>query len=134
VTSRSSRIRSRSRSLTAAVARYAYSYSASVTGLPSRPERWSLRRRPLPLPPGSYSGDAPGLGTFLGNEYASTNTAVVQVMETILAAATAQAKTQAQASSPGGKTVIVNYYGTQNPTPEQEQAMLSKLSAAVGVS
>ena len=81
---------------------------------------------------GSYSGDAPGLGSFLTSNYNNTNAMLVQTMENVVAAAVASAQ-----GSGGGSAkapIILNFNGTQMPTAEQRQAIMTELSALVGIS
>jgi hypothetical protein len=82
---------------------------------------------------GSYSGDAAGLGSFLAGNYNSTNTMLIQAVENAMAGAISSA----QGGEGGGSAkapIIVNFNGTQYPTAEQQQALMTQLSALVGVS
>lgn len=80
---------------------------------------------------GGYSGGLGGLGTWTGMQYAGLTSQVTAQMEAMLAAAIA-------AKAPPGSTasgpIIVNFNGSSYPTPEQQAATLSRLSAAVGMS
>ena len=81
---------------------------------------------------GSYSGDAAGLGSFLAGNYSSTNSMLIQAVENAMAASIASA--QSSGSGSAKAPVIVNFNGTQYPTAEQQQALMTQLSALVGVS
>ena len=76
--------------------------------------------------------DLPGLGGWIGAEYTNTQNALLQQMIAVMESATRGAETNAQ--SAGARPVNVYFMGTQMPTPEQTHALMSQLSAAVGMS
>jgi hypothetical protein len=83
---------------------------------------------------GGYAGDLPGLGGWINTQYMNTQYAMEQTLMAIVERAIAQAEAGAKSSKGGSAPVIVNFNGTQYPTPEQQQALMHQLSAAVGVS
>jgi hypothetical protein len=78
----------------------------------------------------SYSGEASGMGTWLASNYDSTNTVIIQAVEAAMTAAIAAGQVGSGSSK---APVNVNFFGTQMPTPEQQQALMTNLSAAIGV-
>jgi hypothetical protein len=82
---------------------------------------------------GGYTGGLGGLGAWAGMQYQSLQSGFTAQMEALLEAAVAAGKSGSGSGS-GGPSVVVNYFGTQQPTPEQQHAMMTNLSAAVGVS
>ncbi len=78
---------------------------------------------------GGYVGPLTGLGAWTGTQYTS--------LVTSLAGALEEALQSAMSSTVSGGTrspVTVNFLGTQMPTAEQRQAIMTELSALVGVS
>jgi hypothetical protein len=81
---------------------------------------------------GGYAGDLSGLGAWTGNQYQSLQSGFTAQMEALLA--TAIGAKAPPGSSTGGPVVNLIFNGTQMPTPEQTHALMTQLSAAVGVS
>jgi hypothetical protein len=83
---------------------------------------------------GTYSGGPGGLGSFLTSNYASTNAMLIQVMENAVAGGVSAAQSSASGSAGAKAPIIVNFNGTQMPTAEQRQAIMTELSALIGIS
>jgi hypothetical protein len=80
---------------------------------------------------GGYTGALSGLGGWLENQHSAD----VSTLAAQLEAALLSGMTSASASAGGGKPpVTVIFNGTQYPTAEQQQALMTQLSALVGVS
>jgi hypothetical protein len=86
---------------------------------------------PVGFADGGYSGDLSGLGAWAGMQYQSLQSGFTAQMEALLEAAVAAGKS---GGASGRAPIIVNFNGTQMPTPEQTHALMTQLSAAVGVS
>ena len=80
---------------------------------------------------GGYTGGLSGLGAWAGMQYQSLQSGFTAQMEALLEAAVAAGKA---GGTSGRAPIIVNFNGTQMPTPEQSHALMTQLSAAVGVS
>jgi hypothetical protein len=80
---------------------------------------------------GGYAGGLPGLSAWAGMQYQSLQSGFTAQMEALLEAAVAAGKS---GGASGRAPIIVNFNGTQMPTPEQTHALMTQLSAAVGVS
>jgi len=79
---------------------------------------------------GGYSGSLSGSAGWLESQYASDVTGLAGVL-----AAAVQAAISSQSQAAGAKSgATINFFGTQMPTPEQSQALMTQLSALVGVS
>ena len=77
---------------------------------------------------GGYAGNLAGLASWLGNRAAGDEYTMAQALIASIQAA------QGTGQSSGRSPIIVNFNGTQMPTPEQRQAIMSELSALIGVS
>jgi hypothetical protein len=79
---------------------------------------------------GGYTGSLSGLGGWVDSQYTGLVVSLAGALEEALQSSMASA-----AAAAGGKSpVSVNFYGTQYPTAEQQQALMTQLSAVVGVS
>lgn len=80
----------------------------------------------------SYEGSLQGMGGFISQQYQSTQTMLEHALMAVVTAAIAAARSHQGGSGAAGNTQIVNYIGTQHPTPEQQNAMLSQLGLMAG--
>jgi hypothetical protein len=86
---------------------------------------------PVGYADGGYAGGLSGLSAWAGMQYQSLQSGFTAQMEALLEAAVAAGKS---GGASGRAPIIVNFNGTQMPTPEQTHALMTQLSAAVGVS